>query len=88
MTAGFAESGEAGRRLQAQMLEKVRGYGMRMIRPNCMGLLNTSPSVLAQRIVFAVFRRRSHRHVFTERRTGVGHPCSRRRAPVWAFRVS
>jgi acetyl coenzyme A synthetase (ADP forming)-like protein len=45
ITAGFAESGEEGRRLQAQLLEKVRGYGMRMIGPNCMGLLNTSPAV-------------------------------------------
>src|SRR5262249_18296594 len=40
ITAGFAEANEAGRALQNQLLEKVRGYGMRMIGPNCMGLLN------------------------------------------------
>ena len=36
---------ETGRLLQKQLLEKVRGYGMRMIGPNCMGLLNASPDV-------------------------------------------
>jgi acetyl coenzyme A synthetase (ADP forming)-like protein len=44
ITAGFAEANEAGRVLQNQLLQKVRGYGMRMIGPNCMGLLNTDPA--------------------------------------------
>ena len=45
ITAGFAEAGEAGRELQKKLVEKVRGHGMRMIGPNCMGLLNTEESV-------------------------------------------
>jgi len=45
ITAGFAEANEDGRRLQKQLLEKVRGHGLRMVGPNCMGLLNTDPSV-------------------------------------------
>jgi len=45
ITAGFAEANEDGRRLQKQLLEKVRGYGMRMVGPNCMGLLNADPAV-------------------------------------------
>jgi acetate---CoA ligase (ADP-forming) len=44
ITAGFAEANEAGRALQDQLREKVRDYGMRMIGPNCMGLLNTDPA--------------------------------------------
>jgi acetyl coenzyme A synthetase (ADP forming)-like protein len=44
ITAGFAEANEAGRALQNKLLDKVRGYGMRMIGPNCMGLLNTDPA--------------------------------------------
>jgi acetyl coenzyme A synthetase (ADP forming)-like protein len=44
ITAGFAESDEPGRALQKQLLDKVRGNGMRMIGPNCMGLLNTDPA--------------------------------------------
>jgi acetyl coenzyme A synthetase (ADP forming)-like protein len=45
ITAGFAEIGDEGRALQHQLLEKVRGYGMRMVGPNCMGLLNARPGV-------------------------------------------
>ena len=45
ITAGFAETGEAGRRLEGQLLEKIRDAGMRMVGPNCMGLVNTNPAV-------------------------------------------
>jgi acetyl coenzyme A synthetase (ADP forming)-like protein len=45
ITAGFAEVGDEGRALQQQLADKVRGYGMRMVGPNCMGLLNTDPTV-------------------------------------------
>jgi acetate---CoA ligase (ADP-forming) len=45
ITAGFAELGEVGRQLQTQLTDKVRGYGMRMVGPNCMGLINTAPDV-------------------------------------------
>ncbi len=45
ITAGFAEFGEAGRALQQQLVEKVRGHGMRMVGPNCMGVLNARPDL-------------------------------------------
>ena len=45
ITAGFAEVGEGGRTLQQQLVERVRNYGMRMIGPNCMGVLNAAPEV-------------------------------------------
>jgi succinyl-CoA synthetase alpha subunit/GNAT superfamily N-acetyltransferase len=45
ITAGFAETDDTGRALQKQLIEKVRGYGMRMVGPNCMGLLNADPAV-------------------------------------------
>ena len=45
ITAGFAEVGEEGRRLQEQVLEKVRQHGLRMIGPNCFGIVNTDPAV-------------------------------------------
>jgi acetyl coenzyme A synthetase (ADP forming)-like protein len=45
ITAGFREVGESGRRLEDQVLEVVRGAGMRMIGPNCLGILNTDPAV-------------------------------------------
>ena len=45
ITAGYAEAGADGRVLQQELVERVRGYGMRMIGPNCMGLLNASPTM-------------------------------------------
>lgn len=45
ISAGFAEIGDAGRALQQQLVERVRNFGMRMVGPNCMGLLNASPEV-------------------------------------------
>lgn len=45
ITAGFAESGAEGRERQRQLVEKVRGHGMRMVGPNCLGLMNTDPAV-------------------------------------------
>ena len=53
ITAGFAEAGDEGRALQEQLVEKVRGYGMRMVGPNCMGLLNATPERPAERVVLA-----------------------------------
>ena len=43
ITAGFSETGAEGRRTEAALLEKVRAAGIRMVGPNCMGLLNTDP---------------------------------------------
>jgi acetyl coenzyme A synthetase (ADP forming)-like protein len=45
ITAGFAEVGREGAQLQKALLEKVRGYGMRLIGPNCLGLLSSDPDV-------------------------------------------
>lgn len=45
ITAGFGETGEEGRELEHRLLEKVRAAGIRMVGPNCMGVLNTDPSV-------------------------------------------
>ena len=45
ISAGFAETGDAGRAREAAIRDKVRRAGARMIGPNCMGLLNTDPAV-------------------------------------------
>ena len=42
ITAGFAEIGEAGRTLQNELVARVRRAGIRMVGPNCMGLINTA----------------------------------------------
>ena len=43
ITAGFSETGAEGRRREAALLDKVRAAGLRMVGPNCMGLVNTDP---------------------------------------------
>jgi acetyl coenzyme A synthetase (ADP forming)-like protein len=45
ISAGFAEVGEEGRRRQAALLDVCRSRGMRLIGPNCMGIVNTDPQV-------------------------------------------
>jgi acetyl coenzyme A synthetase (ADP forming)-like protein len=43
ISAGFGETGEEGRALEATLVEKIRAAGIRMIGPNCMGVINTDP---------------------------------------------
>ena len=45
ISAGFSETGEAGVELERELLSIVRTAGMRMVGPNCMGVLNTDPAV-------------------------------------------
>jgi acetate---CoA ligase (ADP-forming) len=45
ISAGFAEVSQAGREAQERLTSLVRGSGMRMVGPNCMGVLNTDPAV-------------------------------------------
>lgn len=55
ITAGFAETGAEGKQLQDRLAEKVRQQGMRMIGPNCFGLLNTDPAVCLNATFASVF---------------------------------
>ncbi|NQT73319.1 MAG: GNAT family N-acetyltransferase [Chloroflexi bacterium] len=45
ISAGFGEAGPEGIERQQQLLDTARNYGMRMVGPNCMGVLNTDPEV-------------------------------------------
>lgn len=45
VSAGFAERDEAGRRRQDELLRVCRAYGMRLIGPNSLGLINTDRGV-------------------------------------------
>lgn len=45
ISAGFSEIGGAGIELEAELVDLVRSVGIRMVGPNCMGLLNTDPAI-------------------------------------------
>ena len=45
LSAGFAETGPEGRAKQQALVDTARAAGMRLIGPNCMGVLNTDPEV-------------------------------------------
>lgn len=43
ISASFAEAGAEGRERQAELLRICRDAGMRLIGPNCLGIVNTDP---------------------------------------------
>ena len=45
ITAGFAETGGEGAAAERQLVHLARRNGMRIIGPNCMGVVNTDPDV-------------------------------------------
>jgi acetate---CoA ligase (ADP-forming) len=47
LSAGFAEIGREGARRQAELLAVCRASGMRLVGPNCLGVLNTAVSLNA-----------------------------------------
>jgi acetate---CoA ligase (ADP-forming) len=45
ISAGFGEAGPEGVALQRELVEICRQGGMRLVGPNCMGVINTAPEV-------------------------------------------
>ena len=45
ISAGFAEVGQQGREAEARLMGIANRYGMRVVGPNCMGVLNASEDV-------------------------------------------
>src|SRR5262250_2863484 len=40
ISAGFKEHGEKGKELEREILERIQGTGLRLIGPNCLGVMN------------------------------------------------
>jgi acyl-CoA synthetase (NDP forming)/L-amino acid N-acyltransferase YncA len=45
VSSGLGEAGPEGRRTEAEIVEIARRSGMRVVGPNCLGVVNTRPSV-------------------------------------------
>jgi acyl-CoA synthetase (NDP forming)/GNAT superfamily N-acetyltransferase len=45
LTAGFSEAGEDGRAQQDELVRHARAAGVRLVGPNCLGIINTDPAV-------------------------------------------
>ena len=45
LTSGLGELDDEGKQLQARLVRIARGAGMRLVGPNCLGLVNTYPEI-------------------------------------------
>jgi len=45
ISAGFGESSPEGKAKQDELVLTARRYGMRLVGPNCMGIINTDPEI-------------------------------------------
>jgi len=45
ISAGFKEVGDEGAARERELVEVVRAHGMRLVGPNCLGVVNTEPAV-------------------------------------------
>jgi len=46
-SSGFAEMGDSGRRMEAQVIKTAAASGLRLCGPNCLGLINAFDQVIA-----------------------------------------
>jgi acetyl coenzyme A synthetase (ADP forming)-like protein len=71
ISAGFAEIGSAGAAAQADLVAAARGAGMRMVGPNCMGVINTA-SGISMNATFAPTAPTPGRLAFSSQSGGLG----------------
>jgi acyl-CoA synthetase (NDP forming)/GNAT superfamily N-acetyltransferase len=45
ITAGFGETGRSGAAVETELLSVARRQGMRIVGPNCLGVVNTDPEI-------------------------------------------
>lgn len=66
VSAGFSEAGEDGARLEQEVLEISRRHGMRLLGPNCLGIINTDPATSMDASITAMMPPRGPIAVFSE----------------------
>lgn len=45
ISAGFKEIGEKGAKVEKELVDLIKKYGMRLVGPNCMGIINTAKDI-------------------------------------------
>ncbi|HET9951593.1 MAG TPA: acetate--CoA ligase family protein [Candidatus Eisenbacteria bacterium] len=71
ITAGFKEIGEEGAKLEIRLRDLVRRYKMRLVGPNCLGLVNADPAVMMN-ATFAPLQPPSGRVAFSSQSGALG----------------
>ncbi len=71
ISAGFAETGAAGATAQRALARTAHHFGMRVIGPNCFGMVNVEPAV-SMNATFATHVPRSGRIGFASQSGGLG----------------
>ncbi|MEE2522711.1 GNAT family N-acetyltransferase [Pseudarthrobacter sp. J75] len=87
-TSGFADDGERGLQRQRALVRKARAYGMRVIGPASLGVINTHPDVLLNASMAPHLPKRGSLGLFSQSAAiGVSlyAACSRRRVGLSTF---
>jgi len=71
ISAGFKEVGAEGAKLEVALRETARRYKMRLVGPNCLGVLNTDPAVMMN-ATFAPVRPPAGRVAFSSQSGALG----------------
>jgi acetyl coenzyme A synthetase (ADP forming)-like protein len=71
ISAGFAETGPEGAAAERELVRRARAHGMRMVGPNCMGVVNTAPEV-SMNATFAPVPPRPGRVAFSSQSGALG----------------
>jgi acetyl coenzyme A synthetase (ADP forming)-like protein len=71
VSAGFAETGGDQAQVEHELVELARRHGMRVVGPNCMGVINTNPMV-GMNATFAPFVPTAGRIAFSSQSGGLG----------------
>jgi acyl-CoA synthetase (NDP forming)/RimJ/RimL family protein N-acetyltransferase len=66
LSAGFAEAGPEGAALEAEVLRVARSWGIRLVGPNCLGIINTDPAVRLHATFAQVVPRRGRVSLLSE----------------------
>jgi acyl-CoA synthetase (NDP forming)/RimJ/RimL family protein N-acetyltransferase len=66
LSSGFAETGSEGEALEAEVLRVARSWGIRVVGPNCLGLINTDDAVRLHATFVEVPTRRGRLSLLSE----------------------